>query len=263
MSKRVDKIRKKLELRRKEIKGKTNQRERSAPVVFDRHDEARDEPDFYLYQDGKKQEQEQWLDKDRFLLKTMVAVVLFLLVAIMFKTPTPQLEGARNFVKHSFEQEFQFAAVADWYEGQFGRPLALLPNSMNVALDDVDQEHNPEIVFAVPASGTITESFQQNGTGILVETGIDENVEAVKAGFVFSVKDEDSLGKTVGIEHHDGSESWYGMLEKVDVKLHDHVEAGKPIGKVSSSNSAGKGVYYFALKQGETYIDPIDVISFD
>ncbi len=262
MSKRVDKIRKKIESRRKEIQGRTKQKERSAPMVFDRHDEARDEPDFYLYQDKRTGMQDKWIEKDWFLLRTMIAVVLFLLVAILFKTGSPQLDGVRHFVKHTYAHEFEFVAVQQWYENQFGRPLALLPMKTDVALEDYDNQQM-ELAYAVPASGMITQSFEQNGTGILVETAADKNVEAVKAGFVFFIGEEENLGKMVGIQHHDGGESWYGMLENVTVKLYDHIESGKIVGKVSSSSEAGKGLYYFALKQGEEYVNPIEVIQFD
>ncbi|UTW68949.1 hypothetical protein KHA80_17155 [Anaerobacillus sp. HL2] len=52
------------------------------------------------------------------------------------KFQNPQLEGARQFVETSFQEEFEFTAVANWYENQFGRPLALLPTTRNVALND-------------------------------------------------------------------------------------------------------------------------------
>lgn len=263
MANRVDKIRRKLESRRREIQGRSRQKERSAPMVFQRHDEARDEPDFYLYTDNKKgTEQEKWLEKDRFMLRSMISVVLFLVIAIMYKTGMPQLEGARQVVHDTFQHEFEFAVVEEWYQNQFGRPLALLPMQSEVALEDVDNQ-NPQLVYAVPASGSITQSFEQNGTGILVETEAEAPVESVKAGYVFYIGEQDNLGRMVGIQHSDGSESWYGMLQEVNVKLYDTVEAGKILGKVTSSNEAGKGIYYFALKQGEVYIDPIEVIQFD
>ncbi|OLO40666.1 peptidase M23 [Alkalihalophilus pseudofirmus] len=262
MSKRIDKIKKQIESRRREVQGKgaRKERERSAPLFYDRHDESRDEPDFYVFQEKKEVSQDRWKQKDWFLMRSLIAVALFLVIAIMFNSGMPQLESVRQVVKQSYEQEFQFAAISNWYENQFGRPLALLPMSMDVALEDTNEA--PPVAYAVPATGQIRENFEQNGTGILVETAKDANVEAVKSGLVIFVGEEERLGRTVAIQHYDGGQSWYGMLETVEVKLYDHIEAGKPVGKVSSGEE-NKGIYYLSIKEGEDYIDPNDVISFE
>lgn len=262
MDKRLEKVRRKIENRRRDAHGNVKRKERSAPLIYDRHDEARDEPDFYVYQEKQEDKQERLFNKEWFMLRSMIAVLLFLGTAILFSNQSQALDGARTFIQNSYEQELQFSAIANWYENQFGRPLALLPYENDMALHDV--EETPQLAYAVPASGVVTESFQQNGRGILVETGKDKKVEAVKSGVVIFVGEEDNLGKTIGIRHYDDEgESWYGMLSDVDVQLYDTVTSGSEIGKVSSNEQAEKGIYYFALKQGDKYIDPIDVISFD
>ncbi len=255
MGKNIDKIRKKIASRRKRFQEKAQ----SAPQFFSRHDEARDEPDFYYYQD-RENRKPNWEERDSFLLRTLTAIVLFFAVAILFQNGSATLDGARHFISEAYKKEFNFAAISNWYETQFGRPLALIPREHNIAIGDV--ELNPEIAYAVPASGQIRESFEQNGKGILVETE-EEYVEAVRSGFVISVGQQENSGKTIGIEHYDGSESWYGMLSEVEVKLYDHIEVGKPVGKVTVNEETGKGIFYFSLKQGDDYINPNDVISFD
>jgi len=234
-------------------------KEKRMPLVFGRHEEARDEPDFYFYQDG--QEGTKGFSADGFVLKTFIAAALFFATAILFQNEWKQVEPVRQFVKDSYETEFQFATIANWYENQFGRPLALIPFETNMALGEL--ENAPELAYAVPASGTIAESFETNGTGIIVKTEPKASVEAAKAGFVFFIGEEEEIGKAVGVQHYDGGESWYGMLENIDVKLYDHIEIGTKVGTVSLDKKEGTGMYYFALKQGETYIDPIDVISFE
>ncbi|WP_078555352.1 M23 family metallopeptidase [Bacillus alkalicellulosilyticus] len=263
MDKNLDKIRRKIDMRRREAHGTVKKKERSAPVFYERHDEARDEPDFYLFQDREEEKKEDFINKDWLMMRSLIAVVVFLVTAILFNNTATSLEGARQFIKTSFEQELKFDAIAGWYENQFGKPLALLPFTTEVALDDYE-DYSPEMVYAVPASGVITENFQQNGRGVLVETGMNEGVEAVKSGVVIFVGEEDNLGMMVGIRHYDdGSESWYGMLSDVDVALYDPITSGHKIGTVSSNEEVEKGIYYFALKQGEKYVDPIDVISFE
>ncbi|WP_017726804.1 M23 family metallopeptidase [Halalkalibacterium ligniniphilum] len=263
MSKELNKVRRKLESRRREIGETMRRKERSAPMLFTRHDEAREEPDMYVYQDQPK-DSLAFKGQDFFILRALVAISLFLLIAIVFKTGIPQLEGARHFVKGAYEQEFQFAMIANWYEEQFGRPLTLVPINQEVALGDLEEEE-AEHVYAVPASGKIAESFEQNGRGILVETNVGAAVETVKAGHVIFVGEgEDvTLGKMVVVQHYDGTESMYGMLDEIQVNIYDHLTTGRKIGTVSLMEEEERGVYYFALKEGDEYIDPNEVISFD
>ncbi|HZG60687.1 MAG TPA: M23 family metallopeptidase [Anoxybacillus sp.] len=196
------------------------------------------------------------LRKEIFLLKTFLSVCLVLITAILFKNSSSHLEPIRSFVKSTMEQEFQFAAVSEWYEQQFGKPLALLPT-------ENEQENNEGIQYAVPAFGRVLESFDVNGQGVMVETGIEASVEAMNEGIVIFAGTKDKIGKTVIIQHADGTESWYGNLGKISVKLYDFVEMKKEVGKAMNNADNTKGVFYFAIKQGEQFIDPIQVISFE
>ncbi|WP_413379463.1 peptidoglycan DD-metalloendopeptidase family protein [Alkalihalobacillus sp. 1P02AB] len=201
-------------------------------------------------------------DKSFFLLRIMIAACLFLLIAISFKGNVTQLEGTKKIVAHAYEQEFQFAMIANWYEEQFGRPLALLP----VKDEQPDPEQQPinEMDYAIPASGgTITERFSENGHGILVETGALEEVKAVKGGFVESIGEDETIGKRVVVQHYDQTKTIYGMLNAIDVNIYDHIQAGHTIGTVSKTEGEEKGQFYFAIQKGDSYIDPSDVISFE
>ncbi|WP_044894641.1 M23 family metallopeptidase [Bacillus alveayuensis] len=196
--------------------------------------------------------------KEVFLFKTFLSVCLVLIIAILFKNSSSHLEPIRSFVKSSMEQEFQFAAVSEWYEQQFGKPLALLPK-------EKQQGGNDGVQYAVPASGhvRVLESFDVNGQGVMVETGAEASVEAMNDGVVVFAGTKDKLGKTVIIQHADGTESWYGNLGKISVKLYDFVEMRKEVGKAINNADNTKGVFYFAIKQGDQFIDPIQVISFE
>lgn len=192
----------------------------------------------------------------------MIAVILFLCVGILFKNGSTQLEPVRQFVSNAYSEEFQFAAIANWYEKQFGQPLALLPKNSDVAYQPEDEEDSP--VYAAPASGTIREDFSENGRGILVETDIDAEIEAAKGGIVIAVGEgEEGVGKHVIVQHYDETESTYGMLNDIYVNIYDHIQAGRVIGTASENEQGETGIYYFALKKGDSYINPSDVISFE
>ncbi|MFA8439978.1 peptidoglycan DD-metalloendopeptidase family protein [Pueribacillus sp. YX66] len=199
--------------------------------------------------------------KEKFFIKVFLSIVLFLAVAILFKQPSDMFVNVRQFVTYTFEQDFKFASVAAWYERKFGKPLALLPDRL--ANDDTETVNQSSHDYAVPVTGKIIEPFNVEKKGIMLETGVDATIESVQDGFVVFVGERENLNKTVIVQHQDGSESWYGNLESVDVALYDYIKSGHKIGKALKGNDGESGMFFFALKQGESFIDPIQVMSFD
>ena len=76
---------------------------------------------------------------------------------------------------------------------------------------------------------------------------------------------KEGLGKTVVVQHADKTETWYGNLDEIDVKLYEYVEKRQVVGTVSGSTGEdkSKGKYYFAIKKDDKFIDPIQVIRFE
>lgn len=240
---------------------------KNRPTYFQQQETRDDEVPVYLKDpdDDRINQGHPLASKQRFILRVMVAAALFLGVGILFKNPTPAFDGARAFVKDTFHHEFQFALVSDWYKKKFGEPLALFPKP-NDSKDEMKAgQANPG--YAMPVSGTattVTKTFTDTGKGIMVETGTSKAVvEAVKQGFVTSVGEKPGLGKTVVIQLPDGSEAWYGKLAKVDVKLYDTVEAKEKVGTVTAAKNGKSGTFFFALKKGDSFVNPLKVIHFE
>lgn len=181
-------------------------------------------------------------------------------IGIASQSSQAQLEPVQAFVESSFEDHFQFAAVSAFFEQTFGSPLQLLPDQR----EQVNESENM-LDYAVPASGVIRESFSEHGQGILLETGSGEEVKAVKGGHVIEVNadGESELGKTIELQHPDGSTSVYGMLDDIAVRPYDILTSGSVIGTVSQPDDEQSALFYFAIKQEGEYIDPSKVIDFD
>lgn len=197
-------------------------------------------------------------------LQLLLAISLFLIVGIVFKDASPRFEKARSFISETMEKEFQFATVLDWYENQFGQPIALLPEANKPeGMDQTNQVDNTEHVYAVPAAGRVLEPFSKDRQGIMIETGRDSFIEAIDDGVVIDVGVKEDIGKTVVIQHPDGSETWYGNLNSINVKLYDFVKSRTQLGQVTNTDDGQSGTFYFAFKEGDVFIDPSEVISFD
>lgn len=200
--------------------------------------------------------------KEVFIFKILASVLLFLAIAIIFRENIAVLTPVRDFVTKNMEQDFQFATVSKWYEDNFGKPLAILPFNNDKANEKnvVEKEHDIPVF-----SGKVLENFEKNGQGITIETAKGATVEAMNEGMVEFIGVKEGLGKTVIIQHSDQTETWYGNLEEVNVKLYEFIESETVVGTASESTSEDKtkGKYYFAIKKGDDFIDPIQVIRFE
>ena len=201
--------------------------------------------------------------KEVFFFKILASVLLFLVVAIIYRNHTAKLDPARDFITSQMDKDFKFAVVSNWYEEKFGKPLALLPfiDGKNSDKKTVAENQN----FSVPAMGKILENFEKNGQGIMIETSKGAAVQAINDGLVTFIGVKEGIGNTVIIQHSDKSETWYGNLADVKVKLYEYVDKRSVVGTVSTSagEDKTKGKYYFAIKKDDNFIDPIQVIRFE
>ncbi|MGY4689423.1 peptidoglycan DD-metalloendopeptidase family protein [Salibacterium sp. K-3] len=219
------------------------------------------EPEFYVWQEQEKQQESRSSQKGGWVLQSFLAAVVFLVTAMLFQSAHPGFEGARKFVETSFQEEFPFAQAAAWYEKRFGSPVAFLPGSDQTETAPPQAAGGETEPAAVPVSGTIAESFSENGKAVVLETGNNREIGAVSGGVVVHTGPHEDWDLAVGVQHYDGGESWYGMLDEVEVKLYDHVAGGDLLGKAGAADGSGR--YALAMKKDGQYIDPMDVISID
>jgi stage IV sporulation protein FA len=256
---RADEIRKRIAKRKRE-------REQSPTKVHKPRFWAEDEERYGFdkissYEAGPDEGSHPLFNKELFMFKILASVCLVLIVGILFKNDNPTLQKARNVVNNTMEVDFQFAAVSDWYETKFGKPLALLPF--------MEEETKPtdsgeETQFALPASGRIIEDFAKNGQGIMIETGKDEAVKALKEGVVLFAGVKEGFGKTVIVQHtSDKTETWYGHLSTIDVSPWTFIEKGTKLGVASSTEDETHSSFYLAVKKENDFIDPSQVIRFE
>ncbi|WP_174729864.1 M23 family metallopeptidase [Mesobacillus harenae] len=257
MSSRADELRKRIAKRKKDREKADTDLQRR---FFLAEDEERYGYDKFPSLNGNSGEGNHPLfRKEVFIFKILISACLVLIIAILFREPNTKLDPAKNLVKSALEKDFQFASVSSWYEDQFGKPLALLPGKKTVEEEDLNGQQ-----YALPASGSrILKDFDANGQSITIETGKDAEVEAMNEGLVIKVGVEEGFGKTVVIQHADKSESWYGNLDEINVNLYEFIKKGTKVGKSSENEDQTKGSFLFAIKKGDNFIDPIQVIRFE
>ncbi|WP_100488712.1 M23 family metallopeptidase [Sporolactobacillus pectinivorans] len=202
----------------------------------------------------------------RFMIQCAIASLLFGSAYWIETNNSTAFQPLRKSIETTMTQEFQFAAVSSWYEKNFGNPISFLPvpgvqnsgKSTGTQGTSTTQNHDPN--FAEPVSGQVTDPYSTKTNGVTVKTSSHSAVKAVKDGLVVFVGKKANTGVTVIIQHKGNDESWYGKLDKTNVKVYDEVKQGQVIGTTSGGKN---GTFYFALKKGEKFIDPIQVMSFD
>ncbi|XNN71394.1 peptidoglycan DD-metalloendopeptidase family protein [Bacillus pumilus] len=262
--KRVDEYRKKIAQRRKTkhsvapSKKTTFKKKEDIPpwVMLTEEEKHSGSSSFEASSHQPKKYHHPLFNPNAFVLKCLLSASLVLIAAISFKGQAGQFHQLKPIITQTFEQDFQFAAAHRWFEKTVGNPLAFLTDKKE---DQKDVQANQEL--AVPASGKVQESFTQNGAGVKVETSA-EAIDSMKEGYVVEVKKKSDTGLTVVVQHADNSYSWYGQLKEANVALYDFVDKGEKIGQISLDDQ-GKGTYYFAIKQNEQFIDPIQVMTFE
>ena len=166
MHSRRDEIRKRIEKRKKEREKTTKQIESRIPWAED--EERYGFQKLESYESGPIEEENHPLfRKEVWMFKILASVCLVLIVAIVFRNQAPALEPVRDFVAKSMEEDFQFAAVENWYVNTFGDQLALLPSTDSPK----ENEHKKDVQYALPASGKILEEFAENGQKVTIEIG--------------------------------------------------------------------------------------------
>jgi stage IV sporulation protein FA len=201
----------------------------------------------------KKQTGRKTVGRLRFQLAATIG--LFFFTFLIFESHSPALFPVEQFVSQVMTRDFRFAGMAEWFKSHMGGSPAILPAFTP------RQEEVPRMGWSPPVSGKIVLPFDEKRKGILIQTAPHAKVGATAEGWVIFAGVKPGLGKTVIIRHQDNKETWYGCLDKIEVKEKDWVKKGDLIGNVSQAK--GQPLLYFAVERNKQFIDPVGVIAFD
>ncbi|WP_067837388.1 M23 family metallopeptidase [Amphibacillus sediminis] len=241
MKKDLDQIRKDI-IKRKQQRLKT--------VQIPNRVEETERPSVHSTQ--KPSHQDQIKSRTPLFVKQLLIASAFFLFTVMFlQSDSNQFEKSRSWLYTQLVEDFPFATVNVWYQEQFGVPFGFF----------VDQSTVPTYgQLAFPVSGTVSQPFNTNGQGVLIQVDDQPEVFSIEQGTVIFAGNDRQTEKTVIIQHPDRTKSIYGFLDQIDVTPYQFVYANQKIGQVAEGNN---GNLYFSLQKNNQYIDPIEVIPVD
>ena len=189
----------------------------------------------------------------RFMFRLIVSASLFFGTAIYLQSDHAIIEKTKGTVLTALTEEFPFATVNSWYQERFGDPVAINPG----ADGDVPVEGQ-----AMPVNGTVVQPFEESNEGILIESDQQSDVVAVDEGIVIFAGNDKETGKTIDLQHADKSKSIYGHLHAIEVNQYQRIEVNEKIGEFVPNEENAQSVY-FALQQGNRYLNPIQETPVD
>ncbi|QKY69577.1 M23 family metallopeptidase [Lentibacillus sp. CBA3610] len=250
MNKGVKKVRKSIN-QRKKMRGITSEQtspKRIMPSSFPQEEEKHGYfPVFTDHTDSAKRTNRRISGA---AVKGILSIMLFFGAGLLFQTDSDLFSEPKTWTANALTEEFPFARVNQWYQDTFGAPMALSSDS---------GEDGQALAF--PVNGTVSETFQANGTGIMLAPEEESDVSALQGGVVTFAGNDTETGKTVIVQHPDNSETVYGNLSSVDVHLYQFIDSGQKLG-VFTPDDENKNVY-FAIEQDNDYVDPVQVIQVD
>lgn len=188
----------------------------------------------------------------RFMLKGTLSVMLFFGVALLWQTDTTLMQQPKGWTSNALTEEFPFARVNQWYQETFGTPLAFSPEQAEVVGGEP---------MALPVTGSVSETFQANGTGVMISPTEQADVAALNDGVVVFAGNDRKTNKTVIVQHADGSKTTYGYLSSIDVHLYQLLTSGQQLGQFKPTEE--NETVYFSIEKDKEYVDPVQVIKVD
>ncbi|OAB46660.1 M23 family metallopeptidase [Paenibacillus glacialis] len=199
-----------------------------------------------------------------FIWRLLLSGLLFGLIVGVYRFEQPWAVNVQQYIAQSLNREMDFQAAEAWYVSHFGEVPTIIPIFK-------ESQNDPQKVIAslsliTPMKGNITMPYSVALKGIEItpngDSNVKQQVKSVATGRVIEVLTDSELGKTLKVQHAGGMVTIYGHLDTT-LKINDWIEAGDSLGLLSTTPTEQLPFLYFAILQGQEYIDPTEVMSFD
>ena len=181
----------------------------------------------------KKENEERLIKYLRSLiLRSMAAIIIFLLMAILSKTSNTYKD---LIVTNVYEKNISFAKIKKLYTKYLG---GITP--LDKAIDKEITVFNEKLTYE-------TASLYHDG----VKLTVDKNylVPIQQEGMIVFIGEKENYGNVVIIEGVDGIDIWYGNMETIAAKLYDYVEKNAYLGTTKDN------ILYLAYQKDGKFLD--------
>lgn len=193
------------------------------------------------------------------------SIILVFFCWFIFRLDHSWAQKGQVFIRDALTREIDFSVMNAWYERTFAGSPSFLPSfiSRDHPEAKMTQSFSVENVFKPIDNGRITSTFSTTGKGIRIASVSDSPVFAISEGWITNISYTEMSGYTVMIRHAEQMESIYSGLSDVYFTSNDWVKGGERIGRVGGNEQTGEKEWFFAIRKGRSYLDPLGVIPLD
>lgn len=146
------------------------------------------------------------------LFKILITLVLSLLILIGIKASS---SFKTKFYKKVYETSISFAKINTLYNTYFGKIIPV---------------NNLEVVKPVFNESLVYQKKEDYLDGVNLYIDSEYLVPSLSSGVVVYIGNKEGYGNTIIISSNDGTDIWYGNMDRIDLKLYDYVDKGTYIG---------------------------------
>ncbi len=166
------------------------------------------------------------------ILRSMIVIVLFLVLAIISKSSNTYKD---IIVTNIYERNISFAKIKKLYDKYLG---GVIPLDKNIAKEMT--------VFSEKLSYDTASKYYD---GVSLTVNNNYLVPIQEEGMIVYIGEKEHYGNVVIIEGIDGIDIWYGNMENISPKLYDYVEKNAYLGTTKD------GTLYLAFQKDGQFLD--------
>lgn len=187
--------------------------------------------------------------RNQFIYKCLISLCIYILIWTIFQLEYSYAHRTQQVIRSAMNDSFNYDTFTSWYQTNIGTIPTLLPSFHDQMAGRTEAE------YASPVSGQPMKGDADIAGVIQIPTSADRIVTTIGRGLVQYVAPSSTKGMIVRVLHPNGIQAIYAGLESVQVERNDWLEPGALIGHTD--------ILYFALKKGNQYVNPGDVIPVD
>lgn len=165
-----------------------------------------------------------------FIVRSMVAVILFLSISIVCNFSDKNLLWFKNNI---YDNNINFTFFNKIYKKYIDKYLPFDVYDEKIVMSD-------KLVYS---------SKEKYLNGVKLNVGNNYNIYSLSGGIVVYVGEKEGLGSTVIIQGTDGLDYWYSNIDNLSVNLYDYIEKNVLLGE-----SKSEYIYLTFFKDGK-YLD--------
>jgi LysM repeat protein len=119
-------------------------------------------------------------------------------------------------------------------------------------------------IFTLPVYGKLFRGFMYTHKGLDIKLNKGDTIRAAFDGVVrYARYNRGGFGNLIILRHHNGLETYYAHLSKMNVKVNQIVKSGDPIALGGSTGRSRGPHLHFEVRYKDIPIDPMRMIDFD